>query len=264
MRHILRTAFAAIIFWLVFATSAFAKPEYLAVFLDVYKVHGDKLTERSCANCHVSTSDYTLNLYGKQVAHALHDANGKEMTPAILKAVEPLDANGDGKSNLDEINAGTAPGAFVAGKTAAPPAATPKEKPLVPKNFFHPAIIHFPIALFIGGLLLDLIGYLRKSDSFYVAGWYNLLFGAISAFGGIASGYIATLMMHIPISGLIQRHMILAISGTAIMWILVGIRAKRHEKVSGPLRLAYIALAISGLVLISWSGHLGGAFVYGE
>jgi uncharacterized membrane protein len=252
------------------ASSAQAKPEYLEPLLQTYKEYADKLTDRSCANCHITMSDYGLNAFGKQVRQELNAANTKVLTAAILHKVEILDANGDGKSNLDEIKAGTSPGEIKPGAAPTAGAATtdtpqpPKEKPLVPKNVFHPAIVHFPIALFIASLILDLIGFARKSPSFFLAGWFNLVFGAITSFGGLASGYLATLRMHLPISGIIQQHMLLAIAGTVIMWILVALRAKRHENMSTSLRTIYFVLGAAGLVLISYSGHLGGVFVYGE
>lgn len=251
---------------LVFASPSSAKPEFLEVLVQTYKSQAAVLNERSCVTCHAGPGDFALNLYGRQIRAALAEANTKTLTEAILRKVEPLDANGDGRTNLQEIEASTAPGEVKPGSKAVttqpePPAPA---KSLIPKNFFHPAIVHFPIALFIASLILDLLGLLRKSENLLRAGWYNLLFGAITAFGGLASGYIATLRMRVPISGLIQQHMILALIGTAIMWVLIALRAKRHEKMSPGFRIAYFVFGLAGLVLISWSGHLGGIFVYGE
>ena len=87
---------------------------------------------------------------------------------------------------------------------------------------------------------------------------------AATALGGLVSGYTATLRMHVPITGLIQQHMILALVGTGMMWLMVGLRIHRHEKMSTALRVAYYVFAVAGLLLISYSGHLGGVYVYGE
>jgi hypothetical protein len=70
--------------------------------------------------------------------------------------------------------------------------------------------------------------------------------------------------MHMPLKGLIFQHMLLAILATVIMWVLVALRVHRHEQMSQPLRVAYYVLALTGLLIISYSGHLGGVFVYGE
>jgi len=262
---------------LALATAAQAKPDYLDVLLKTYPAYQKDLSARSCANCHVSDSDYAKNPYGKQVAQQLLNAETKTLTPAILHAVEPLASNPGDISNLEKIQQGLAPGAPKAGgpgvgSAAAPgsspapsaPPAAPEAKPLWPKNAFHPAIVHFPIALFLAAMLLDLIGILRNNPKFLTAGWYNLVMAAISSFGAIATGLLAVFTMALPLKGLILKHLVLAVIATVIMWILVALRAHRHEKMSQQLRMVYFAIALVGMVLIAYSAHLGGTFVYGE
>lgn len=269
-----RLGILALIVGLCLPTTARAKSEYLDVLLTVYKPYAKSLEDRSCANCHVSESDYALNPFGKQVRQELAAANTKELTPALLQKTEPLDADGDGTSNIDEIKAGTNPAdptsggkpgvtpppASAAGSQAAPA----KKKSLIPKNFFHPAVVHLPIGLFIGGLLLDFIGMFRKDKTLLHAGWYNLILAALTALAGITTGFVAIFRMRVPLSGLIFQHMLLAVTGTIIMWLMVSLRVHRHEQMNLPLRVAYYVLAAAGLLLISYSGHLGGVFVYGE
>ena len=48
-----------------------------------------------------------LNAYGKDVQKA---AAGKALDEKILRAIEKLDSDKDGASNIDEIKAGTLPG----------------------------------------------------------------------------------------------------------------------------------------------------------
>lgn len=262
---------------LILAVGAQAKPEYLDVLTETYKPYAEKLSDRSCAVCHVSVSDYGLNPFGKQVAHELVAANTKELTPSLLQKIEALDADQDGTSNIDEIKAGTDPAdPKSGGKPGYKPdlskvpaeesAPKPKEKPLIPKNAFHPAIVHFPIALFIAGLFLDFLGMWKKHKTMLLAGWYNLLLGAISTLASILSGLTAMVRMHLPFTTTspIFVHLLLAVIGTVIMWLMVALRFNRHEKMGTPLRVVYYVLAIAGVVLIAYSAHLGGAFVYGE
>src|SRR5579871_1905420 len=244
------------------AARAMAKPEFPDVLTATYKPYADKLSERSCANCHVSASDYNLNPYGKQIAHELVAANTKTLTPDILHKVETLSAFQDGMTNLDKIKAGLPPGEAKAGTTAkatAEPerAASAPPKSLIPKNVFHPAIVHFPIALFIAGLLLDFLGWRRHQRTLLLAGWYNLVLAAVSAIGAISSGLLAMFRMHLPFAGLIFTHLLLACVASVLMWIMVALRIHRHEKMTVSLRVTYYVVAVATLVLISYAGHLG-------
>ncbi len=75
----------------------------------------------SCKVCHNGAigKKGDLNSYGLALQQHKGEGNAKQLTEADLRAVEQDDADKDGASNLDEINAGTAPG---------DPASTPTPK----------------------------------------------------------------------------------------------------------------------------------------
>lgn len=249
------------------SAAAMAEPEFLDTFMSHYKISDTSpLGEKSCGICHTSDEDYSFNPYGKDVKKALTDAGATSVTPQILESIESIDSNGDGIPNGKEIAEGNPPGQVVAPKPGAPvPTPAPKPaKPFPPKNGFHPAIVHFPIALFIVGLFLDFLGLVRKDKGFLLAGWLNVLFAAISSIGAVASGLLAMTLLKLPYKGLILQHLILALSATVLMWIMVAMRVDRHEKMNLPMRLVYYVLALACFIIISYAGHLGGAFVYGE
>jgi hypothetical protein len=76
-----------------------AKPEYLSEFNKRYDSGGTRLD--SCQTCHTGSHNaQNLNVYGTDFAKNHHD----------FGAVEPLDSDGDGFTNIDEIKAGTLPG----------------------------------------------------------------------------------------------------------------------------------------------------------
>jgi hypothetical protein len=60
----------------------------------------------SCKICHTSGAD--LNPYGAALADA--GGTGGSIAPEVFVAVEGLDSDGDGFTNIQEINAGTFPG----------------------------------------------------------------------------------------------------------------------------------------------------------
>jgi hypothetical protein len=92
-----------------------SKPEYLSAFNAKYKTSGSHLD--TCSTCHASSSPSkeNLNPYGKDFGAANHD----------FGAIESKDSDGDGFSNIDEINAGTFPG---------DPNENPNKKPEPPKK----------------------------------------------------------------------------------------------------------------------------------
>jgi uncharacterized membrane protein len=252
-----------------------ARPDFGSVVEKTYPEHATAFTQRGCAACHVSDSDFTRNGFGIQLAAAMKAANAKKPTPEILHQLDAQDADGDGAANLAEIEGGTNPadaksapaaGASAPAPKAAAPAAPaePEKKSWFPKEAFHPAIVHFPIALFIAGLVLDLFGLILRNKTLLFAGWYNLVLAALGTFGAIATGWLALVLLKVPVAGLIQQHIIMGALTTAVMWAMVALRVHRHEKTNGAIRVVYYLLAVAGFILVGYTGHLGGAFVYGE
>jgi len=90
------------------AAAAYALPADSTTFKTLYTpTAGSKLATAGCLVCHdkapfVKTG---LNPYGKDVAK-----QAKPGTAASFKAIESLDSDKDGVSNLKEIQAGTLPG----------------------------------------------------------------------------------------------------------------------------------------------------------
>jgi len=84
--------------FLLFSSSLFAFPSYTKEFLQVYP-HAKKSPLRSCTLCHV---DGGYNQYSYDYEDYGYD----------FEAIEPLDSDGDGFSNIEEINALTFPGDF--------------------------------------------------------------------------------------------------------------------------------------------------------
>lgn len=239
-----------------------ATGDYLDAFLTHYKVsESSELGKVSCGACHVSDSDFAFNAYGKDMVKAMTDSGKSEIDGAFLESLESLDSDGDGTPNGDEIRADGMPGV---GSTAAAAAEPKKKAKFPPKNAYHPAIVHFPIALFIAGLILDFFGMIRKDKTLLFAGWLNLVMAAVTAIGGILSGVGAMALMKLPYRGLIFDHMLYAVGSASLMFIMVAMRLHRHEKMNLPARVVYYALATACFLTISWAGHLGGVFVYGE
>jgi hypothetical protein len=88
-------------FGFAFSPPAQSTPEWSSQFNSKYSASGTKLD--SCTTCHqagAAPSQETLNPYGADFAANNHD----------FAVIEPLDSDGDGVTNIDEINGGSFPG----------------------------------------------------------------------------------------------------------------------------------------------------------
>lgn len=83
---------------LIGAPMAAARPTYFAAFKDNYNTGGTKID--TCNTCHTSGGGSPRNPYG-----IAYSENGKDFT-----AIETLDSDNDGFSNIEEIIALTFPG----------------------------------------------------------------------------------------------------------------------------------------------------------
>ncbi len=80
------------------AAAAYAHPQYLTTFNTTYGTTGTVLS--TCILCHSDTTSYARNPYGNDFAAAGHS----------FPAIESMDSDGDGWSNIQEIRALTFPG----------------------------------------------------------------------------------------------------------------------------------------------------------
>lgn len=97
-----QTVIAIIAIIAILSTAALASIAWQKLFMDTYKPKADsELAKAKCKICHTKGAE--LNAYGQAL-------KGKPKTAASLKAIEKLDSDKDGVSNIDEIKAGTLPG----------------------------------------------------------------------------------------------------------------------------------------------------------
>ncbi len=237
--------------------TSFATQDYLDGFIANYKIADDGALNK-CATCHVSDEDFAFNPYGEAIK-----AKAQPPSAELFASIETDDSDGDGTLNKDEIASGSGdPGnPAIGGKpgtTPAPVAEKEKENPLMPENAWHPAIVHFPIGLFMAGLLLDFLGMIRKDKTLLHAGWYNIVLASVSSFAAVASGFVAMSNKGFPYRGTIMDHIIYTVGATICMAIMVGMRLHRHDKMNWTMRVAYYVLATLCLLGLSWAGHLGG------
>ena len=127
----------------------------------------------------------------------------------------------------------------------------------------HPALVHFPIGLFVLSLVLDIVSYLKVTSN-------DLLRASLYAMGvGLALGILAAL------TGLVDRsdirldhparktatiHMTLNLTALGLFAINFFLRLGQGNLIVVPL--LYLLLSVVGVGIILVSGYLGGTMVY--
>jgi uncharacterized membrane protein len=224
--------------------STFATPEILKKFKEVYSK-----PNANCQTCHVKPPQ--RNVYGKALEDALDRAKTQEVTVEIFRSIEKDDSDGDGVPNIDEIKGNSLPG----DPNSKPAAGQSKsnQSELIPKHTFHPAIVHFPIALLAIAALLEFLSKWKKEERFHSASIINLSVGLICSIGAIATGMFAWLRLGYSLEGNLLLHLIIA-SGS----VLVGVVAYLQRE-----KPTYFWLVIGSGILVLIAGHFGGNMVYG-
>jgi uncharacterized membrane protein len=140
---------------------------------------------------------------------------------------------------------------------------------------WHPMIVHFPIALFLVGFLLDMIGWLTKKDSLKTAGLVLVVLGALGAGAAVVTGLGAEEQAEAQIEALaggeaaLEAHEEIAI---ATAWVLGFVALGRLALAFAGLRMVgaltvallvvYFGLGSVGAGMLALTGHRGGQLVY--
>jgi uncharacterized membrane protein len=131
---------------------------------------------------------------------------------------------------------------------------------LLARHAQHVVLIHFPIALFIAAVLLDLVAHWKKQGSLSNAAYYNFLLAAIFAVPALITGLLAWQLQleGQKLKGILLLHLIFACVSSVFIWLVwwSHFRARRSKTKTLP---AYrFAIEILGFILIALTGHLGG------
>lgn len=128
----------------------------------------------------------------------------------------------------------------------------------------HPVVVHFPIALLLTGVGLELTALLLKRPSLSQAARWNLALGMFGAAAAVWTGYrAADIAKHsFEIHQVMELHRKLGIAtlvlaATIVLWRLW--RGDRVGRVAKALRLVIMAVMVGAL---AYGAHLGGRLVY--
>ena len=128
----------------------------------------------------------------------------------------------------------------------------------------HPMVVHFPIALYLLGVLLT-IGYLWRGTPDYerfaywcfVLAWIGV---AVAALAGLVDQ--GKLDPNDPRRGSINNHITAGVALLILNGLVVYYRFRWPDVLTGPRRWGYLGLMAAGVVALVVVGWLGGELVY--
>lgn len=233
-----------------------------------------RIEDLKCMTCHFVRPP-RFNDFGRAVHDELDKEHQRLLSDQTLAALAKLDSDKDGYPNEAEWKADTYAGdaadhpndAATPG-TAAPDANSAKEEDDnehegkekeggFPDHAFHPALVHFPIALFIFGALMDIVGWRKSSASMRDAAGPCLLWGALSCLIIVPTGLAAFFIQKLPWAGAPLTHFICAVS--AIVLMIATVLMRRSGKKD---QTAYFVLLALAAIAVGVAGHFGSALVF--
>ena len=131
---------------------------------------------------------------------------------------------------------------------------------LLAKHAQHVVLIHFPIALFIIGVLFDFLGQWKKERLLAAAAYYNLLVAAIATIPVVVTGILAWQweLEGQKLKGILLMHLLMGCVSSVLIFVVwfIHMRTRRkQEEVLPGYRLPIEAVAV---VIVALTGHLGG------
>lgn len=128
----------------------------------------------------------------------------------------------------------------------------------------HPLFVHFPIALLITAMALEVLGLVGRSEACRRAALWNLVLGVTGALGAVVTGRIAaaTAKHSFEIHQVMTQHeragyLVLSLAATTLAWRLAT-RSWQQPWV----RWVGAGLLAAACAVLASGAHLGGRLVY--
>jgi uncharacterized membrane protein len=131
---------------------------------------------------------------------------------------------------------------------------------LMAKHAQHVVLIHFPIALFLSGVLFDLLSRGKRTSHLAVAAYLNISVAAVTVFPVVGTGVLAWqfVLEGKKLKGLLLWHL-MAASLAAVLVIASWLVHWRTRKAEPTLLPAYrIPVELLGVAALAVTAHLGG------
>jgi uncharacterized membrane protein len=131
---------------------------------------------------------------------------------------------------------------------------------LLARHAQHVVLIHFPIALFVSGVVLDLLSRGKIGSKFATAANINLTAAALTVVPAVLTGLLAwqfALDGH-KLKGLLLWHLMGGLASTVLILMSWWVQRRLRKTTTGILPAYRITLELVGVVVVGLTAHLGG------
>ena len=130
---------------------------------------------------------------------------------------------------------------------------------LFAKHAQHVVLIHFPIALFIIGVLFDFLAE-WKQPLLAAAAYYNLLVAAIATLPVVITGIVAWQweLEGQKLKGILLMHLVMGCASSVLICVVWFIHRRTRRKQDQVLPGYRLPIEAVGVAIVALTGHLGG------
>jgi nitrite reductase/ring-hydroxylating ferredoxin subunit/uncharacterized membrane protein len=125
----------------------------------------------------------------------------------------------------------------------------------------HPILVGFPIAMWVGGFIFDLIAAKWPNPGLWAAGFYSVIAGCVSAVMAAAAGVIDWLFTVPPESSAKQRGLIHGGLNAVNLLLFIYVAYRLGSPAAEPDGATLFLMAI-GVAILAVAGWMGGTLVY--
>ncbi len=128
----------------------------------------------------------------------------------------------------------------------------------------HPLVAHFPIALLLSAVRLDVAALVFRRSGLHRIALWNLWLGALGAAVAVWTGYqAAEIAKHsFDIHQVMELHRKLGSATLMLAAVVVLWRLWRRDELRRRARLVTLVLLLTMVATLSYGAHLGGRLVY--
>ena len=128
-------------------------------------------------------------------------------------------------------------------------------------HLLHPKVIHFPIALFIGAMGMEVLSLIFKKDNLHRTALHMYIMATVITPFVVLTGLQEAEHLHLnhPILTIHRNFALLTMWGSLVSLPILGLASKKGEKV---LKIVFIVFLLMLAAFVSVTGYNGGRMVY--